>query len=302
MKSHFITFMAILLISSCTNRDNAEYSTNDNSEVYGGATIFYSDSLVSIYHFTTDNKDKTKVMCHIKGSSNKEDDITIAELEGSCVTQVSTFYSNLGLSLCYYLLNSYKQKGDLFVSEIRTYNIHSLSGEYPEPMALFPNRQSCVNSKPYNHDKWEIRCGKHIDKSLIHISEEEEKVYVPEVGCDSVPTDRYIVYQFDGYLFDIVAKNAPNPLLHNSLADYVRLRRQDETYALIQRVDEMTNGQLRLAIWAKGRKGRKVRSICEEPDLVVYGGTEIDKDVYEFEHRGTRFKINLEDMIEKKND
>lgn len=299
MKIHIIIFAAILLIASCSTQNSAD----GNSEACIGDTIFSSDSLVSIHHLTkNDNTDKTKVMCHVKSSSHEEDEVTVAELEGCRVTQVSTFYSNLGLSLCYYLFNSYKQEGDLFISEVRAYNVHSVSRCSFDPMALFPNRQSCISSKPYNHNKWEIRCGKHTNKSLIHISDEEECVYMPEVGSDSVPTDRYIVYQFDGYLFDIVAENAPNPLLHNSLADYVRLRRQDETYALIQRVDEMTNGQLRLAIWAKGRKGRKVRSICEEPDLVVYGGKEIDKDVYEFEHRGTRFKINLEDMIEKKND
>lgn len=296
MKYLFLLVAIILMTASCKQGSNDEsgvvqIEVNDKCT---GDTIISGDSLISFFHVSAkDVKGKTRIM-YQKCISNDKASGELVELKGDSVTQVIPFYTNLGMALPYYLVNCYKHEGNFYISELRAYDMH-----VPCPVGIFPDHESSISSKPYNHDKWELRQGRHTSKCLILINEEEETLYLPQIGADSIPTDRYIAYQFNGSLMTKSSNNAPNPYLHKSLADYRRLRRQNDTFATLERVDELNNGQLRFALWAKGRKGRKVRTISEEPDLVIYGGTEYAPNCYTFESNGSKFNINLERPIEK---
>lgn len=293
MKYIVLVFAIILFAVSC-KESRCEHQSEDSSignDVCIGDTIISSDTLISFFCIETKGKTAIKYQ---KNMSNDKSCGEIDALKGNHITQVTPFYTNLGIALPYYLINGYKQERDLHISVLNTYDMN-----VPYPVGIFPEETSCISSLPYDHNKWEIRQGRHTDKCLILIDEEEERVYVPQIGTDSIPTDRYIAYQFNGQIMMLVSENAPNPKLHKSLENYVRLRRQNDTFSTIERVDELKNGQLRLAVWAKGRKGRKVRSISEEPDVVVFGGTEIAPSLYLFEHNGTKFRINTERPIYK---
>lgn len=295
MKIHLSAFVILLLATSCKQggvEKQVEVRVEAN-EVCTDDTIISSDSLVLFFHPATKGADRETRIMYQKIKSTDKECGELEALKGNNITQVIPFYSNLGLVLPYYLINGYKQEGYLYLSELNAYDMRR-----PCPVGIFPDRTSCISSKPYNHSKWEIRQGRHTDKCLILINEEEERVYVPQIGADSIPTDRYIAYQFDGSLMTLVSENVANPYLHESLADYVKLRRQNDTFSSIERVDELKNEQLRLSVWAKGRKGRKERTISEEPDIVVCGGTEIAPNCYKFEYKDTKFQINLKRPID----
>ena len=296
-KYHIPLLSALLLVASCNQRSTARYTyDSDNEEVSVGDTIVSTDSLVTIYHIANkEDSSNHNVEFRINKDSTSTNTTVIKELSGCHVTQVSTFYSNLGLAHPYYLVQGYRHKGSMTTSEIRAFDMQEAS-----PIALFPDHQSSICSEPYDHKRWELRCGQHTSQNLIIVNEEDEKVYVPQIGRDYVPTDRYVTYQFDGHAITLITNDAPNPHLHPSLCDYVRLIRQDDTHSLIQRVDEMKDGKLRLAVWAKGRKGKKTRSVSEEPDVVIIGGTELSTNFYQFETRGIKYRINLEHPIDNK--
>lgn len=122
----------------------------------------------------------------------------------------------------------------------------------------------------YNIPDWYFRAGKGEGYNWLFFFDYSKKtLYYPSSPEYNVLSDRYVPYVWDGKTMH-PEPEVGNPFLHHSLQDYESLAQLGWTSRNLIRVDKMTDGTYRYAVWPTEE------TMSDRPDLVVNGGFRTD--------------------------
>lgn len=188
---------------------------------------------------------------------------------------------------CYYLASCFgRQPNNLCYGELIAFTI---DGNQLRRVAVVDGSDSLSNdiasyfsyqrhSYPVALYPFALRCGPSYN----------EQTHVLATYVAPSPTDRYVIYQFDGSRFVLKSSNAPRQGLNKYLKDYQQLECEFSTNKYRVRIDRIDDSDTayRYAAW-KDLKARGTK-----PDLVLYGGIySAADDAYRFNNKGYIYSV-----------
>jgi len=160
------------------------------------------------------------------------------------------------------------------IDGVKCYTVDPMMGM--KQMRIFKTKKSSldvIDCEWYNPDRgitdpffgeWEDG-----EKLGITLDEKTSNLYVPYIDEGDVYTGKYLVYHFNGKVFDYQGIQSAS-WRHPSISDYKAAASALLTDDYLVLVDEMPDGSFRYTAW-KG--GAKLEDMTKKPDLVINNGS-----------------------------
>ncbi|HBZ34014.1 MAG TPA: hypothetical protein DEO38_02820 [Bacteroidales bacterium] len=214
--------------------------------------------------------------------------------QGCMIDSIYQIDSNSGQRI-YLIANSQK-----FDSEHRgiAFDAMSIVGDTLSGMALFTQNGKQRYYVVADHalfDWYDIADNGYGMDWLQKYDELTQTIYLPAVNDYQTPTDRYVMYSFNGMSFDSIGIDA-GYWLHESLHDFVELKMMRTYQRFTVRIDSMATGGYRYASWSGGK------DMSLKPDIVIYGSGKGAFDTsYIFDKGEYMYTVNPEWLTVYKN-
>lgn len=127
-------------------------------------------------------------------------------------------------------------------------------------------------------------------QSVFGYIDEEKEILLPDENYGEC-ADRYESFCFNGskyvYTEDVAGKH-----LHWRYRNFAALEHLYQVADRLVRVDRMADESFRYAAWLLDGKQADCQTMLSEPDEVIFNGTMVDDQWYQFTHKDTVYRIN----------